>query len=69
MPYDYTGEHGNKPYPLERMLRINVMQNLYILADRRRNTRLWTAGRFRISAGVDSGNQVNTIDRFRNIPI
>lgn len=69
MPYYYTGEHGNKPYPLERMQRINVMQNLYNLADRRRNTRSWTTGRFRISAGVDSSNQVNTIDRFRNIQI
>lgn len=28
-PYYYKGEHGNKPYPLERMLRIYVIQNLY----------------------------------------
>ena len=33
LPYYYKGEHGNKPYPLERMLRIYVIQNLYNLAD------------------------------------
>ena len=33
VPYYYKGEHGNKPYPLERMLRIYVIQNLYNLAD------------------------------------
>lgn len=32
-PYYYKGEHGNKPYPLERMLRIYVIQNLYNLTD------------------------------------
>ena len=32
-PYYYKGEHGNKPFPLELMLRIYVLQNLYDLAD------------------------------------
>ena len=32
-PYYYKGERGNKPFPLERMLRIYVIQNLYDLAD------------------------------------
>ena len=29
----YKGERGNKPYPLELMLRIFILQNLYDLAD------------------------------------
>lgn len=29
-PYYYKGERGNKPYALERMLRIYLVQNLYI---------------------------------------
>ena len=28
-PYYYQGERGNKPYDLERMLRIYLAQNLY----------------------------------------
>jgi hypothetical protein len=32
-PYYYKGERGNKPYPLELMLRIFILQNLYDLAD------------------------------------
>lgn len=30
-PYYYKGERGNKPYDLERMLRIYLVQNLYNL--------------------------------------
>lgn len=30
-PYYYKGEHGNKPYDLELMLRIYLLQNLYDL--------------------------------------
>ena len=29
----YKGERGNKPYDLERMLRIYMIQNLYNLSD------------------------------------
>ena len=32
-PYYYKGERGNKPYDLERMLRIYLIQNLYDLSD------------------------------------
>ena len=32
-PCYYKGERGNKPYDLERMLRIYLLQNLYDLAD------------------------------------
>ena len=32
-PCYYKGERGNKPYDLERMLRIYLVQNLYNLPD------------------------------------
>ena len=32
-PCYYKGERGNKPYDLERMLRIYMIQNLYNLSD------------------------------------
>ncbi|MGI6173964.1 MAG: transposase, partial [Christensenellales bacterium] len=32
-PYYYKGERGNKPYDLELMLRIHMLQKLYNLAD------------------------------------
>lgn len=32
-PYYYKGESSNKPYDLERMLRIYLVQNLYNLSD------------------------------------
>ena len=32
-PCYYKGERGNKPYALERMLRIYLVQNLYNLSD------------------------------------
>ena len=33
-PCYYKGERGNKPYPLEVVLRLYVVQNLYDLADK-----------------------------------
>ncbi len=32
-PCYYKGERGNKPYPLEIMLRLYLLQNLYELSD------------------------------------
>ena len=32
-PYYYKGERGNKPYNLERMFRIYLIENLYNLSD------------------------------------
>ena len=32
-PCYYKGERGNKPYPLESMLRLYLLQNLYDLSD------------------------------------
>ena len=33
-PCYYKGERGNKPYPLEIMLRLYLLQNLYDLSDK-----------------------------------
>ena len=69
-PYYYKGERGNKPYPLERMLRIYVIQNLYNLADMAAKNEIMDSRAFSDFCGVDSSNQVSdgdTIGRFRNI--
>ena len=70
LPYYYKGEHGNKPYPLEQMLRIYVIQNLYNLADMAAKYEIMDSWAFSDFCGVDSSNQVpdgDTIGRFRNI--
>jgi len=70
LPYYYKGEHGNKPYPLERMLRIYVVQNLYNLSDMASKNEIIDSRAFSDFCGVDSSNQVtdgDTIGRFRNI--
>ena len=38
-PCYYKGERGNKPYPLEIMLRLYLLQNLYDLRQHRAHTR------------------------------
>ena len=70
LPYYYKGERGNKPFPLERMLRIYVIQNLYNLADMAAKNEIIDSRAFSDFCGVDSSNQVpdgDTIGRFRNI--
>ena len=69
-PCYYKGERGNKPFPLERMLRIYVIQNLYNLADMAAKNEIIDSRAFSDFCGVDSSNQVpdgDTIGRFRNI--
>ena len=69
-PHYYKGERGNKPYPLERMLRIYVIQNLYGLADMAVRNEVMDSRSFSDFCGVDSSNQVpdgDTIGRFRNL--
>lgn len=66
-PCYYKGERGNKPYPLETMLRLHLLQNLYDLSDEAIDSRA-----FSDFCGVDSSNQVpdgDTIGRFRNLLI
>ncbi len=67
-PHYYKGERGNKPYDLERMLRIYLVQNLYSLSDMSTMTEVIDSRAFSEFCGVDSSNQVpdgDTIGRFR----
>jgi hypothetical protein len=69
-PCYYKGERGNKPYDLELMLRIYLLQNLYDLSDMKAMTEVIDSRAFSDFCGVDSPNQVpdgDTIGRFRNI--
>lgn len=49
-PCYYKGERGNKPYPLEIMLRLYLLQNLYDLSDEATVQKPSTAAHFRSSA-------------------
>ena len=67
-PYYYTGERGNKPFELETMLRIHLLQELYDLADMAVMNEVIDSRAFSEFCGVDSSNQVpdgDTIGRFR----
>ena len=67
-PYYYSGERGNKPYELETMLRIYLLQELYDLADMAVMNEVIDSRAFSEFCGVDSSNQVpdgDTIGRFR----
>ena len=69
-PCYYKGERGNKPYDLERMLRIYLVQNLYNLSDRTTVAEVIDSRAFSDFCGVESSNQVpdgDTLGRFRNI--
>lgn len=69
-PYYYKGERGNKPYDLERMLRIYLVQNLYNLSDVATVAEVIDSRAFSDFCGVESSNQVpdgDTLGHFRNI--
>ena len=69
-PCYYKGARGNKPYPLELMLRIFLLQNLYNLADMRVMTEVIDSRAFSEFCGVTSPEDVpdgDTIGRFRNL--
>lgn len=71
-PCYYKGERGNKPYDLERMLRIYLLQNLYDLADEATVAEIIDSRVFSEFCGVDSSNQVpdgDTLGRFRDLLI
>ena len=53
-PCYYKGERGNKPYDLERMLRIYLVQNLYNLSDRTTVTEVIDSRAFSDFCGVES---------------
>lgn len=71
-PCYYKGERGNKPYPLELMLRIFIHQNLYDLADMKVMNEILDSRAFTAFCCINSPNEVpdgDTIDRFRNLLI
>jgi IS5 family transposase len=70
LPHYYKGERGNKPYDLELMLRIYLVQNLYDLSDMASMTEVIDSRAFSEFCGVDSSNQVpdgDTIGKFRSL--
>lgn len=69
-PSYYKGELGNKPYPLELMLRIFILQNVYNLADMAVMNEVIDSRAFSNFCGINSPSEVSngdTIGRFRNI--
>ena len=69
-PYYYKGERGQKPFELETMLRIHMLQNLYDLSDMGAMTEAIDSRAFSEFCGVDSSNQVpdgDTVGRFRGL--
>ena len=69
-PYYYKGERGNKPYPLELMLRIYMLQNLYDLADMNVMYEILDSRAFTEFCYINSPDEVpdgDTIGRFRNL--
>lgn len=71
-PCYYKGERGNKPYPLETMLRLYLLQNLYDLSDEATVAEAIDSRAFSDFCDIDSSNQVpdgDTLGRFRNLLI
>ena len=71
-PYYYKGERGNKPYPLELMLRIFILQNLYDLADMKVMNEVLDSRACTAFCCISSPDEVpdgDTIGRFRNLLI
>ena len=55
-PCYYKGERGNKPYDLERMLRIYLIQNLYNVYDMAAVAEVMDSRAFSDFCGVESSN-------------
>ncbi len=71
-PCYYKGERGNKPYGIELMLRLYVLQNLYTLSDEGTVAEVIDSRAFSDFCGVDSSSQIpngDTLGRFRNLLI
>ena len=71
-PCYYKGERGNKPYLLETMVRLYLLQNLYDLSDEATVAEAIDSRAFSDFCGIDSSNQVpdgDTLGRFRNLLI
>ena len=57
-PCYYEGKRGNKPYDLELMLRIHLLQNLYNLSDEGTRNEVIDSRAFSDFCGVESSNQI-----------
>ena len=71
-PCYYKGERGNKPYDLEWMPKIYLVQNLYNLSDMGTVAEAIDSRAFSNFSGVELSNQVpdgDTLGRFRNLLI
>lgn len=71
-PCYYKGERGNKPYDLELMLRIFILQNVYTLADMAVMNEVIDSRAFSDFCRINSPDEVpdgDTIGRFRNLLI
>ena len=66
-PYYYKGERGNKPYDLERMLRIYLVQNLYNLSDMAAVAEVIDSRAFQTLRSRIQQSSGDTLGRFRNI--
>ena len=69
-PFYYEGKVGNKPYELELMVRLYLLQNFYNLSDDMTVSEVIDSRAFSDFCGIESENQVpdgETLRRFRNI--
>ena len=69
-PCYYKGERGNKPFDLELMLRIHILQKMYNLSDMGTMDEIIDSRAFSQFCGANSSNQVpngDTIGNFRVI--
>jgi len=71
-PHYYKGERGNRPYDMELMLRLYLLQNLYNLSDMQTAEQVIDSRAFSDFCGISSPDDVpdgDTIGRFRNLLI
>ena len=71
-PHYYKGERGNRPYELELMLRIFMLQNFYDLADMKVMNEILDSRAFSAFCCISSPEEVpdgDTIGRFSNLLI
>ena len=71
-PFYPKAGNGRRPYPLETMLRLYLLQNLYDLSDEATVAEAIDSRAFSEFCGVDSSNQIpdgDTLGRFRNLLI
>ena len=69
-PFYYEGKVGNKPYELELMVRLYLLQNFYNLSDDMTISEVIDSRAFSEFCRVESENQIpdgETLRRFRNI--